>query len=74
MSELLRAFLGKTVNEVKVPAIVDRVFSCTSETYGIISLHCRLGGLIILKLSETSGLEFEFSRMVTKDLTDVPVI
>ena len=69
VSALMRR-LDFTVKEVFVPAILDRIFSCTEEIHSIFALPCRLGGLSIHKLSETSDLEFEFSQMVTKDLTD----
>ena len=58
------------VREVFIPCILDRVFSCSDIMRRMLALPCRFGGLSIHNLSETSDLEYEFSQMVTKDLSE----
>ena len=53
-----------------IPAILDRAFSCTDLVRKIFTLPCREGGLSIHDLSQTTDMEYEYSRSATKELTD----
>ena len=58
------------VRDTFIPAILDRAFSCTDLVRKIFTLPCREGGLSIHDLSQTTDMEYEYSRSATKELTD----
>ncbi len=62
--------LEYTVQDCFLPAILNRMFSCTDEMRNIFALPCRYGGLSIYNMSETCDKEYEFSKSVTMDLTN----
>ena len=53
------------IQETFIPAILDRVFSCTEKCRKIFALPAREGGLSIYDISETSDMEYHNSRKMT---------
>ena len=58
------------IQETFIPAILDRVFSCTEKCRKIFALPAREGGLSIYDISETSDMEYQNSRKMTASLTN----
>ena len=58
------------IQETFIPAILDRVFSCTEKCRKIFALPAREGGLSIYDISETSDIEYQNSRKMTASLTN----
>ena len=58
------------VQETFIPALLDRVFSCTDTCRKIFALPAREGGLAIFNISESSDNEYQNSRKMTAGLTE----
>ena len=69
ISELLKP-LEHSITELFIPAILDRVFSCTDILRQVFSLPQRDGGLGIFNMTEISDAEYGFSIRATKQLTE----
>ena len=69
ISELLKP-LEHSIQELFIPAILDRVFSCTDILRQVFSLPQRDGGLGIFNMTEVSDAEYGFSIRATKQLAE----
>jgi hypothetical protein len=58
------------IQETFIPALLDRVFSCTEKCRNIFALPAREGGLSIYDISETSDTEYQNSCKMTASLTN----
>jgi hypothetical protein len=58
------------IQDTFIPALLDRVFSCTEKCRDMFSLPAREGGLSIYDISETSDTEYQNSCKVTASLTN----
>ncbi len=58
------------IRESFIPALLDRVFSCTDMCRRIFALPAREGGLGIHDISETADNEYQYSRRATEKLTE----
>ena len=58
------------IQETFIPALLDRVFSCTDKCRNIFALPAREGGLSIYNISESSDMEYQNSCNMTADLTN----
>ena len=58
------------IQETFIPALLDRMFSCTEQCRRIFALPAREGGLSIYNLAETSDAEYQNSCKMTADLTN----
>ena len=69
ISESLKR-LEHSIKESFLPAIIDRAFGCDDKLREIFSLPARMGGLGVQNLAEISDAEYQYSRLVTKPLTE----
>ena len=69
ISELLKP-LEHDITEYFIPAILDRVFSCTDILREVFSLPQRHGGLGISNMTEVSDAEYGYSMRATKQLAE----
>ena len=69
ISHLLKKLEYK-IRESFIPALLDRVFSCTDTCRRIFALPAREGGLSIFDISESCDGEYQNSRRMTERLTE----
>ena len=62
--------LEREIRETFIPAILNRIFSCTDQLRDVFSLPPRYGGLGIPIMPNVSEQEYEFSQRATAPLTE----